>query len=1035
MKKVLNYLFSMPFTGLLLVVFGISIGYATFIENDFGTTTAKILVYNAKWFEGLLLLTVINLIGSLFVNKMISGKRWSMILFHLSFIIIFVGAGVTRYVGTEGSIHIREGESSDEILSDGTYINVAITDGQDTVSTMREVKFSGNTRNRFKEKISFKNKTVEVENIQFIPSATRTIVEDENGYPIISMVALQQQQREEFILEKGEDKHFNDIVFSFENPSELTTILIKISDNKLVLSALKGILSAGKMGTERTTLPPGEEFPLNQEIIYQIGQTSFALRQYTAKGSTRLVHNPAKKGRVHDAFRAEITVDGKAKIINVFGLKGLAGQPSSATINNINVSVTYGSVLKKLPFSLFLKDFQLERYPGSHSPSSFASEVILIDKTENREMPFRIFMNNILKYKGYRFFQSSYDQDEKGTILSVNYDSWGTTITYIGYFLMMAGMVFSLFNRNSRFRKLIRASSKLQAQRSKVLVLLFFLGISGISNAQAPLSVGNIDKNHAHEFGKLLIQSNEGRIEPVNSVASEILRKVYRKNSFEGLSPVEVFLGMNADPQKWRSIKLIKVSRPEIRLMLGITGDYASYDDVMTGGYKLSKLVEQAYGKKSAARNKSDKEIIKIDERVNICYLVLSGEMLKIFPIPNEANNSWIFLKNSEHQLPAENREFAMRTLSDYFAAVNSAKQSGNWNSANKLLEELKSYQQKYGSAIIPGETKINLEVFYINYNIFGRLAKFYLFIGIILLLVVFISIFKPEANLKKVIGVGTVLVFILFILHTSGLALRWYISGHAPWSNGYESMIFISWATCLSGLIFAKRSQMALAVTTVLSALTLLIAGLSWMSPEITNLVPVLKSYWLIVHVAIVTASYGFLGISALLGFTNLLLILLRNKKNKGQITYTIKELEYIIQIALIIGLYMLTIGSFIGGIWANESWGRYWGWDPKETWALVTILVYSFIVHMHKIPGFKGYFALSTAALLGFSSVLMTYFGVNYYLSGLHSYASGDSVPIPTGVYVAVVAILIVVVSAFITKQNFGKEPEPDEILLNDD
>lgn len=223
----------------------------------------------------------------------------------------------------------------------------------------------------------------------------------------------------------------------------------------------------------------------------------------------------------------------------------------------------------------------------------------------------------------------------------------------------------------------------------------------------------------------------------------------------------------------------------------------------------------------------------------------------------------------------------------------------------------------------------------------------------------------------------------------------------------------------------------MALAVTTVLTALTLLIAGLSWMSPEITNLVPVLKSYWLIVHVAIVTASYGFLGIGALLGMMNLILIILRDEKNKTRVTSTIKELVYIIEIALIIGLFMLTIGSFIGGVWANESWGRYWGWDPKETWAMVTILVYSFIVHMHKIPGFKGHFQVSTAALIGFGSVLMTYFGVNYYLSGLHSYASGDSVPIPKGVYIAIIVIMIIIVAAFFSNRTLGNKNEPDELL----
>jgi cytochrome c-type biogenesis protein CcsB len=231
--------------------------------------------------------------------------------------------------------------------------------------------------------------------------------------------------------------------------------------------------------------------------------------------------------------------------------------------------------------------------------------------------------------------------------------------------------------------------------------------------------------------------------------------------------------------------------------------------------------------------------------------------------------------------------------------------------------------------------------------------------------------------------------------------------------------MVFVSWATCLAGLVFAKRSEITLSLTTVLAGLTLMVAGMSWMSPEITNLVPVLKSYWLIVHVAIITASYGFLGIGALLGLLNLILMISRNKKNILRVNFTIKELVNITEIALLIGLLMLTIGSFIGGVWANESWGRYWGWDPKETWALVTVIVYTFIGHMHKIQGFKGHFAMSAGALLGFSSVLMTYFGVNYYLSGLHSYAQGEPAPIPSGVYIAIVIVIIIVIAAYFSEK----------------
>ena len=267
------------------------------------------------------------------------------------------------------------------------------------------------------------------------------------------------------------------------------------------------------------------------------------------------------------------------------------------------------------------------------------------------------------------------------------------------------------------------------------------------------------------------------------------------------------------------------------------------------------------------------------------------------------------------------------------------------------------------------------------------------MFTGLILLIVQLISIFRPQTKMTRLRQISFWFILVLFIIETAGLGIRWYISGHAPWSNGYESMIFISWATCLGGLVFAKRSEITLSLTTVLAGLTLMVAGMSWMSPEITNLVPVLKSYWLIVHVAVITASYGFLGIGALLGFLNLILMIFRNKHNKLRVNFTIKELVNITQIALMIGLLMLTIGSFLGGVWANESWGRYWGWDPKETWALVTIIVYTFVGHMHKIQGFKSNFAVSAGALLAFSSVLMTYFGVNYYLSGLHSYAQGEA------------------------------------------
>jgi cytochrome c-type biogenesis protein CcsB len=270
-----------------------------------------------------------------------------------------------------------------------------------------------------------------------------------------------------------------------------------------------------------------------------------------------------------------------------------------------------------------------------------------------------------------------------------------------------------------------------------------------------------------------------------------------------------------------------------------------------------------------------------------------------------------------------------------------------------------------------------------------------------------------------------------LFLIHTAGLGIRWYISEHAPWSNGYETLLYISWATCMAGLIFSKRSPMTLAVTTILSAISLFVAGMSWMSPELTNLVPVLKSYWLVIHVAVITASYGFFAVAALLGVLNLVLMILQTPFYNERIKYTIKELVLIIQIAFIVGLFLITIGAFLGGVWANESWGRYWGWDPKETWAMVTILVYAFIVHMDKIPGFRGPFAVSFASVLGLGSVLMTFFGVNYYLSGLHSYAQGDPAPVPTGVYIGVILVILLSLAAWISYRRFSKEETPEELV----
>jgi cytochrome c-type biogenesis protein CcsB len=241
--------------------------------------------------------------------------------------------------------------------------------------------------------------------------------------------------------------------------------------------------------------------------------------------------------------------------------------------------------------------------------------------------------------------------------------------------------------------------------------------------------------------------------------------------------------------------------------------------------------------------------------------------------------------------------------------------------------------------------------------------------------------------------------------------------------SNGYESMIFISWVTILAGFIFSRKSAFALSATAVLASMTLMVAHLSFMDPEITNLVPVLKSYWLTLHVSVITGSYGFLGLGAILGLITMILLALSNDKNRERIANTIDELTVINYKTLTLGLYFITIGTFLGAVWANESWGRYWGWDPKETWSLITIIIYSIVIHSRMIPGMKDIFTFNLISLFAFSSVLMTYFGVNYYLSGLHSYASGDPVPVPSFVYIAVIVLTVLSFLAYTKYHRFKK------------
>lgn len=1014
-------------TSSLIVVFAISIAYATFIENNYGTETARILIYNASWFNILLTVTGINLIGGLFYYKAFQLRRWSMVLFHLAFIIILVGAGISRFFSYEGNMHIREGQTSDQFVSSDSYINVEAGTEAQKVKDQWRVSFSPYTKNHFNEDIAVGDKDLQIEAVDYVPSATEGIAADEGGKPVLSLILIENNRSsEDIVAGLGEETSFDGVKISFEGDDQNAAFYIQRSGDSLLVKSTDSLSVISMMGVKSDAIAPGMDVGLKPQQMYQHGQDKLVLKSYYMRGQKVLATATGKNTPMAgDALQLRIQAGGQQKLVNLFGFKGQLGSWKETSVAGVPVKLSFGSRLIELPFELKLNDFQLERYPGSMSPSSFASEVTLIDKQKQVEMPYRIFMNNILDYGGFRFFQSSYDTDEHGTILSVSHDFWGTAVTYVGYFLMTLGMIFTFFNKKSRFHALLRSSNRLKELKKKAfsgtILLLLFLVPSMVKSQT--IQPARIQSAHVHAFERLLIQDNQGRVEPVNTRASEVLRKLTRKGSFEGMSASEVFLGMSVRPEAWRNVPIIKVANSELAKQLGIRDNFISFSgmiDLTTGGYKLRQLVDQIYKKRPNERNKFDKEVINVDERMNICYQIFTGRFLKIFPIVEDKNNTWVSEKKF-YSLP-QNQADSVHLLTEYFHAVNQAMMNNDYHMADQKLQLINDFQQKHGSDIFPSQSKINLEILYDQINIFSWLSMICGLLGLYLLIIHLIGIFSEKMKLKHFLTLGTVLVALAFLAYSAGLGVRWYISGHAPWSNGYESMLYVGWATLLSGFVFLKKSHITLAVTTILASLTLMVAGMSWMNPEITNLVPVLKSYWLIVHVAVITASYGFLGVGALLGFLNLLIMIFRTPTNLKNTSFTIVELAIVIELSLLVGLILLTIGAFIGGVWANESWGRYWGWDPKETWALVTILVYSFIIHLRKVPGMNNHYILSSLSLFGFSSVLMTFFGVNYYLSGMHSYGQEDAPPVSGFVYVVIVIVILTVIVAGMSENRFG-------------
>ena len=1039
MRYLFSFFSSIRLMAVLLVIFGISIATATFIENDFGTDAARSMVYNARWFEIILLLGIMNIIGVTVKTRMYSRAKLTLFIFHVAFIIIIIGAGITRFFGREGMMHIREGNKSQTWYTTQSYLLLTLQQGDQSLSRAYVTNFSALGNNKIQRHVKFKGHSVKFKVLEYLEKAEKTIRLDRDGEPLMQLVTVSTEGRTEVILKQNQVLSAGGKIFSFNNQKKesisRSEVQFYLREGSLYFLSSFEATSVSMSDQISQSLVANEEHLFMPATLFYFDSIPIVLKQFLPSAAVDMQPAAESNSETWSAARIQVSLDGDSKNLIVFGKKEEPGQLSSVDFNDIHLGMAYGSLKNQLPFELKLNDFIIKRYPGSESPSWFESNVQLIDSSAHIDEEHRIYMNHILKYKGFRFYQSSYDSDEKGTILSLNRDSAGTRVTYAGYILLALGMFLSLLNRKSRFAALAATSDK---RNSAIKIILIGLTVtwSQTGFSQSPAfktgELPEININLAREFAGILVQDNGGRIKPINTLASEVVHKVSRKDLYHGQTPDQVLLGMWVYPDVWQHEKMIRVGHPEIRKLLYLNSDYAAYVDFFTSdphdGYILQNLVENAYRKKPAYRSKFDTEIIRVDERMNICYLVYTGALFKIFPDPNDTAYHWYSVVTAPEHFSGKDSVFTRHILPYFAEEVQKSQETGNYEIPAEMIKALRVFQTNYSQNIIPSQRHIDAEIFYNKTDFFGLITRIYLLVGFLLLLILFIHIFIPRFTIRWFVLSGGGIILLTFLLHTFTLILRWYVSGHAPWSNGYEALTFIAWATVLAGLIFAFRSAITISVTAILAGLILMTAHLSLMDPQITNLVPVLQSYWLVIHVAVITTSYGFLGMGALLAAVNLLLMFFQTSGNYARLNEQIDKLSAVIEMTIIAGLYLLAIGTFLGGVWANESWGRYWAWDPKETWALVTVIVYAVILHLRLVPGLKGRTLFNILALIGFASVLMTYFGVNYYLSGLHSYAKGDPLPVPPVVYYSVTVVLILTALAAWNQSRLKKQKVQD-------
>ena len=625
-----------------------------------------------------------------------------------------------------------------------------------------------------------------------------------------------------------------------------------------------------------------------------------------------------------------------------------------------NIYIDKDHRVEQFPFTLTLKEFRIVNYPGTDAPLDYQSVI----QSDHGEVI--VSMNNIGRLDGYRLFQQSYDTDGGGVTLGVSYDPWGIGITYIGYLLLLVGIIATLLSRKTQMRSLYQ-----KAVKTKTLLLLFYLFSFVPSAAQANETLPVVDKDIAHRLGTVSVLYNN-RICPLNTVATDFVTKLSGNASWNGYSADEIFVSWMIYYSPWEQQKIIRVKSRDVQQLLGINGQWASYSDFIDE-YHEYKLKDAALGHLPAEK----KALMDADEKFHIIEMFYKGQFVRIFPYRIDKTINWYMpgAQSMPREIPVKEQFFIKQAMDFLTESI----VTGQKERAFEIIAKIKLFQWDMIGDLLPTDRTMKAELFYNTL----RSQKWPVFLALT------ISILLCVFMLLSVCGRWLQTASLTFIILLEGyvtlqLALRWWLSGHIPVSNGPETMLFMAWVVLLLTLFLRKSMGIITAFGPLISSFCLLVATLGGSSSQITPLMPVLQSPLLSVHVMTVMCAYALFALQLLLGIYALLL----NRKHHDQLD-KLDRATALSQLLLYPAVFLLTIGIFLGAVWANVSWGNYWSWDPKETWALITLMIYAVPFHSTSIPMFKKPVVYHVYMIGAFLSVVITYFGVNYLLGGMHSYA----------------------------------------------